>query len=111
MVAWPPTLETYQRMTMCCRPLMTHFHCRQMAFALVVDNFSPSDKNLLCTCFARVCRLKDFVQLFQSPTLGLHEEEVDDQKLKAVPEDKEDVEPVPDILQSDRSSKGVYKGS
>lgn len=89
---------------------MLHLHRRQIAFALLVDNLSLANQNPLRTCFARISRFKDFVQLFQSPAFRLHEEAVNEQELKAVPKDKEDVEPIPDVLQSHGSRECVHKG-
>ena len=56
----------------------------------------------LCTQFAgtrfpRIGSLKDNIQFFQGPLACLDVEEVNKDKLKKVPEDEEDVEPVTNL--------------
>lgn len=52
---------------------------------------------LLHTGLCRVLRLEDLIQLLKGTALGLHKEEVDEDKLEQIPEDEEDVEPVFDL--------------
>ena len=47
--------------------------------------------------FARTFGLEDLIKLFQGATLSLHEEEIDKDKLKNVPEDEENVEPISNL--------------
>jgi hypothetical protein len=59
----------------------------------------------------RILRPENLRQLFQSPILRLHEQEIDQSNLKAVPEDKQEVILPPSTRESNTRNKGVVKAS
>ena len=75
--------------------------------ALLVMNPCSPDSSLGRTCLSGVWRVKHLIQLLQCTTFRFHEEEIDYRKLKQIPEYKEDVEPVPDILQRNWRNEGI----
>lgn len=53
-----------------------------------------------CACLARIFGLENSIEFFQRNPFGFHKEKINEDKLKQVPEDEKDIEPVPDLKTS-----------
>lgn len=74
-----------------------------------IDDTCPRHHDLCSASLSRVWSLEHFIHLLPRSSLRFDKEEIYEDEFKDVPEHKEDIKPIADILQCHRCSKGIDK--